>query len=117
MSSTRISTQGASVILTGLALTACSGDIPDQYAAYGIPPSPDRVAKIDKITQGTGRIQYKITYEVPFDPPAYAKASSAILKDGYIEKASGMYTGPKGSFEFTCVTASPAYCFLTVDPD
>jgi hypothetical protein len=117
MPSKPISPYRASIILVALGLGACSDDIPDKYAAYGIPPSPDRVAKIDKITQGTGRIQYKITYEVPFDPPAYAKANSAILKDGYMEKAAGMYTGPKGSFEFTCVTATPAYCFLTIDPE
>ena len=117
MPSTRISPNGACIIIAALCLGACSDDIPDQYAAYGIPPSPDRVAKIDRITQGTGRIQYKITYEVPFDPPAFAKANSAILKDGYMEKAAGMYTGPKGSFEFTCVTANPAYCFLPIDPD
>lgn len=113
----RVRTLVASAILLAVCAAGCSGDIPDEYKAFGIPPSPDRVAKIDKITQGTGRIQYKITYETQFDPVAYAKANSAILKAGYVEKASGMYQGPKKSFDFTCVTASPAYCFLTVEPD
>lgn len=96
---------------------ACSTDVPDEYKAFGIPPSPERVSKIDKITQGSGRVQYKITYETPFDQAAYGKAHSAILKAGYVEKATGMYQGPKGGFDFTCTVASPAYCFLTITPE
>jgi hypothetical protein len=105
------------LLALAVVLAGCSTDIPDEYKAFGIPPSPERVAKIDKINQGSGRVQYKITYEMPFDPVAYAKASSAILKAGYVEKASGMYQGPKGGFDFTCTTASPAYCFLTITPE
>jgi hypothetical protein len=104
------------LLLGVLSLCACSTDVPDEYKAMGIPPNPDRVEKIDKIKQGSGMIQYKILYKEPFDQAAYGKANSAIVKEGYVESGAGRFAGPKGAFEFTCVKATPSYCYLTVAP-
>ena len=104
------------LLALGVFLTGCSTDVPDEYKAMGIPPNPERVATIDKIKQGSGNIQYKILYKEPFDPAAYGKANSGILKEGYVETGLGRFTGPKGSFEFVCTKADPAYCYLTISP-
>jgi hypothetical protein len=84
------------------ALAGCSDSIPEEYAALGIPPNPERVEKIIK-QDNPGNTVYMIEYKVSFDADAYVATNSKILAAGYtVNERGDTFTGPKGSFELSC---------------
>jgi hypothetical protein len=85
-----------------LAIAACSGKIPDEYAALGIPPNPDRVAKIEKDDAGD-ETTYRILYATAFSAEDFMKTNMRIAEAGYKadERGNG-FSGPRGAFVFSC---------------